>query len=946
MASYSLYEKYKTDTQFFVSWLANETKLRFLSSNTTNPGPAPQLDVDAPPTVNGFVPRAKYLASQNHNIPYYIFSALDSAIRKRKIARDAYRASAGAKVDPALAESDRTHQHFTNTLEQCFDILGGAAWTRDTTQDENLPTLQDLQDDISRSFAALNIQNKEASSEEEEEATSSRPTQRRRPGKGKKKGKSRKAKGKQPAKGPVVHEQIPLERLLNIDGQDERANNFMLAVHSAAQQWIELRWCTAYVWKEAVNSGVTHNTAVAAATSKVAFSMVRRTHAAMLADFAGNDSYQTIVRALARGDVSNAQGTFQFDIANPNGEIIPRTIDDIEEQFLYHVYKALKAFLDDFRLNRTGKPTRNMTRRIASWDPKARLDTMTHDERLTWRHHYIIKWLYDLVNCYSAAQLNANRDSDHPKNLEDVDWAVGKRTLFGLNEFAADITRLAMQDARIKIETLIQPHHVFQLQCIVDAFTISKGWLITVDSEHVMEEPADFKARRDIDKFFDCHKIYSLGSYHKGIEWMCIYLKEHCEDFDDLVRGNVLPDILDVEQDFRNYLGQHIYAKGQAEERINVMTRLEDIWIDWEAIEPSRFQEANGLHEYSPFLCGASLEEALSISFKQMMWLWQEMQEPVLILQLYRFLKQGDYIEEPVPLWEALEILFKKCAFPKDVDGQTDAGKITATMTSMKPTHLQAQGRRRDKPKNVHETYDISWCTNFNRESALSAYRKADWNHEALGVLDTSLSDDLDILKSLGTKDDNEGDDEDDDENAMPAPLEAGGTSATETAGGPSTAQTTTQTTSPPPGSPGPRQPAPEIKSDHDVALNAEADFLQDVCGFSLEAPMRPLSGINYPIITHTILGVFAQIEKELEAAGNLVYLTYYDETWAQQHGRPSLKPGTSKRGSMFISSLSKRDQPCVELFEITADVLQRERRRIWEFTYWEDHALSKKDGK
>ncbi|KAK6723280.1 hypothetical protein SNK04_002131 [Fusarium graminearum] len=258
-------------------------------------------------------------------------------------------------------------------------------------------------------------------------------------------------------------------------------------------------------------------------------------------------------------------------------------------------------------------------------------------------------------------------------------------------------------------------------------------------------------------------------------------------------------------------------------------------------------------------------------------------------------------------------------------------------MTSMKPTHLQTLGQRRDKPKNVHETYDISWCTNFNRESALSAYRKADWNHEALGVLDTSLSSDLGILKSLGTK----SDDEDDDEDATPALPEARGTSATETEGGPSTAQTITQTTSP-----DPRQPPPEIKSDRDVVLNAEADFLQDVCGFSLEAPMRPLSGINYPIITHTILGVFAQVEKELEAAENLVYLTYYDETWAQQHGRPSPKPGTSKRGSMFISSLSKRDEPCVELFEITADVLQRERRRIWEFTYWEDHAQPKKDGK
>ncbi|KAH7004710.1 hypothetical protein EDB82DRAFT_487720 [Fusarium venenatum] len=723
-----------------------------------------------------------------------------------------------------------------------------------------------------------------------------------------------------------------MESLRNIDGQDAMTINYLIAVHSAAQQWIELRYCIQRQWVQVAYGDL--NTAVAAATSKVAVSMVQRTNAAIFADFAGNDSYLSIVNALARGDINNAQGTFQVDISNEAGRgVRNRTISDVKEQFLYNTYMALKDFLDDFRLNRTGRPTNRLGRTLATWDSTVILANLSRDERMAWRRIYIINWLYDLVNVSSAAQLKKNRESRGPKSLEHVDWTGNERTIFGLNEFAVDITRMAMQKGNFQVETLIQLHHVFQLQCIVDSFTTSRGWFIPMEgSMHVLSEPADFRTTRDIDIFLDRQRQFVSGGYHVSVNNMEAKLVSSCEDVPHF-RG-LLDHILISGEDFHDYLGQHVYANNEKR-------------MIWEGIEPSRFgtADANGLHKYSPYLCGAGLEEALSLSYKQMMWLWQVMREPILILHIYKFLKQHNYFDKPIPLWEALAVLFKRGVFRDHQNDTTNSGKALTTLLNMRQSLSLTEG------ENIHKSFDITACHNFNRQSALSAYQKANWNSGQV-ILDQSSDEDLSVLLAMLHR----GDDGEEQaaitrstENTVGA--ESGAVEETEPAGEISTIETTTQATGddgalPAPGPPNLPRPGPDSEErDQDVISWANGEFLDDICGFALARPLRPLSSINYASVTVAILGAFDEIDKRLRQAQNRMYGTYRDRNHPEYHQGRRAKT-IHERGTMFLHALDlyrtpeqeKRevwDPPAKEVLQITADVLAAEPRKIWEFTYW-----------
>lgn len=92
---------------------------------------------------------------------------------------------------------------------------------------------------------------------------------------------------------------------------------------------------------------------------------------------------------------------------------------------------------------------------------------------------------------------------------EDVDWSLSgpwhqHRRLFGLNEFAGAITTLAMQKPNTDVRNKILPHHVFQLQCIVDSLTASRGWTLRPLRGHILAPPAHrFFPRRDVDRFLD-----------------------------------------------------------------------------------------------------------------------------------------------------------------------------------------------------------------------------------------------------------------------------------------------------------------------------------------------------------------------------------------------------------------------------------------------------------
>jgi hypothetical protein len=121
-----------------------------------------------------------------------------------------------------------------------------------------------------------------------------------------------------------------------------------------------------------------------------------------------------------------------------------------------------------------------MQAQLDNWDPMFDLSRATNDERLRWRRSYTINWLYDLVNVFSSIVVQRNTMKGEKHVYENVDWSTTgpwhvHRRLFGLNEFAGDITYLAMQKQHVDVRQKILPHHVFQLQCIVDSLTASRG---------------------------------------------------------------------------------------------------------------------------------------------------------------------------------------------------------------------------------------------------------------------------------------------------------------------------------------------------------------------------------------------------------------------------------------------------------------------------------------
>lgn len=67
--------------------------------------------------------------------------------------------------------------------------------------------------------------------------------------------------------------------------------------------------------------------------------------------------------------------------------------------------------------------------------------------------------------------------------LEQMDWSdqgplKSHRRMFGLIDFAAEVTTLAMQKHGTNFRHKMSPHLVFHLQCIIDAWTVSRGWAL------------------------------------------------------------------------------------------------------------------------------------------------------------------------------------------------------------------------------------------------------------------------------------------------------------------------------------------------------------------------------------------------------------------------------------------------------------------------------------
>lgn len=370
-----------------------------------------------------------------------------------------------------MEQSNVTHKYFIDALNEIFDIFGGPAWLQEQQRGSKEAELDAELDaevekaNFSNKFAALSLglsaQGEpstvavESSGDEEsdEEPKSAAPGQQRRqarPGRGKKKkGGKRAKKGKQTAKpAPQTLDQVPLESYRIIEAADGIVTDYLLAVYSLFEETLDLRSYMSGVWREVAYEGL--NSAVAGTLAHLATAMVKRTEAAIMIEFPGHESYETVMQTMTRGNIEKAQGNFTMTLHRISGadwttEMVEEAKMDVKEQFLIYAYQDLVDFVTDFQATRSGKPTKRMLAEIDKWNSTLDLQRATKEQRHRWRRSYTINWLYDLVNVYSSIVVQRNTMKGEHHVYEKVDWAANGKwsehvRLFGINEFAGIVT--------------------------------------------------------------------------------------------------------------------------------------------------------------------------------------------------------------------------------------------------------------------------------------------------------------------------------------------------------------------------------------------------------------------------------------------------------------------------------------------------------------------------
>jgi hypothetical protein len=121
-----------------------------------------------------------------------------------------------------------------------------------------------------------------------------------------------------------------------------------------------------------------------------------------------------------------------------------------------------------------------------------------------------------------------------------------------------------MQKQGTDIKGNILPHHVFQLQCIVDSFAASRGWTINPLRGHILAgPPRKFRPRRDVDLFLDRE---NKRPGHGVLQSMDV-LKQLVAKDPDSQRGSSqyfdICELLDeLRLDFVDWLGESQYMHG------------------------------------------------------------------------------------------------------------------------------------------------------------------------------------------------------------------------------------------------------------------------------------------------------------------------------------------------------------------------------------------------
>ncbi|KAL7936515.1 hypothetical protein V8C35DRAFT_277939 [Trichoderma chlorosporum] len=911
------YHAYKRDTQQLLFWIIHA----FNSIVAAEPGSDEhqnRQNVTGQATVRELIAMAKTIAQHATLVPGAIYRKLQSVTSARMTVHQAFQqiAAFDKKPDPELEECNASHKFFIDALQEVFEVLGGSDWLKkqqaktqsqaDGGKEAELEAELDADVEMAKftnRFAVLGLGNPtdgEAdaaavdSGDDEESDAEPKPTsnghQRRqtRPGRGKKKkGGKRAKKGKQAAKpAHATLDEVPLESYRIIEDADGIITDYLLAVYALFEDICDLRQYMGDVWREVAYEGL--NSAVAATLADLSTAIIKRAESAIMVDFPGHESYETVMQTITRGDINKAQENFTMALYRTSAEGAPaekiqEVKLDVEEQFLIYAYSDLVDFVTDFQATRSGKPTKRMLQEIDKWDPNLDLRRATKEQRHRWRRCYTINWLYDLVNVYSSIVVQRNTMKGEHHVYEKVDWSADGQwsehvRLFGINEFAGIVTSLAMQKPGTNVKKSISPSLVFQLQCIVDSLMVSRGWSHSALKGHVLEPASKgFRPRRDVDLFLD----RDSKRFGKGLLQGISVLKQLLER-DNMLGGNPdhhqgLIEVLDsLMWNFQNWLGESKYEYGL------------------DTLPPSRFSNsnANGLWEYSPFLCGTGLAESLEIVYGVALAFWERMPEPMHIVHLHNMLVQRKYLDRPIGLFAALEETFPTAFFADGRPPTSNFSQAVSSQVSKSGAARRQRAIRRTAPHTgQHRLLDPATNRFFRIKSNLSLYRESGWNCDR--ILDEDLGKHT-LLLNFRSNDSNalasrQGADE-----PRPLILNNGLPVAT-------------------------RPSRLDPLSRRDMLDLIRWDVYSDICG-----PI-PYSSLNYFWVTARIMSLFMTFEVELEKVDNPTYRSIYVTNSGQI---------SEKRVILAVAALSGDDEECLR---IMARIMEEQRGGWMQHIYWDD---------
>jgi hypothetical protein len=168
--------------------------------------------------------------------------------------------------------------------------------------------------------------------------------------------------------------------------------------------------------------------------------------------------------------------------------------------------------------------------------------------------------------------------------------------------------------------------------------------------------------------------------------------------------------------DFINWLGESKYMYGLT------------------TIPPSRFSNtnANGLWEYSPFLCGVGLIEALGLAYAVGLLIMDRIPEPRCVIHLHNMLVHKGYISQPVGLYASLQSLFPEAFF---ADGHIPTSGFATAFTAAhdksgsRHATIQIKTARATARTafDIHGILDTNANRFFKKKSMLRLYHEADW---------------------------------------------------------------------------------------------------------------------------------------------------------------------------------------------------------------------------